>query len=522
MKLMAKKVENYENKIGRMIFTLILLCFSAFPENIAADLVIVNAKIHTMDKAVPQAEAIAISGNKIFAVGTNKKIRALVGANTKTIDAGGKLVLPGFNDAHVHFTGIGNQFSSIDLRDAKTPQEVVKRIKYYVQFLPKGRWILGGAWNHENWTPNALPSKELIDSETPDNPVFIYHSNARMVLANSLALKLAGIDKNRKYVKDGPIARNEKGEPTGILKDSAIIIVRNIIPQLPIKNWSEVAETASNYAASLGVTSVQDVHSDNLIEVYRELFRQGKLKTRIYDCLPLSDWKKLAQAGIRRANGDAMIRGGCLKHFSDGYYDEMPELYKDILAADKADLQVMMHAIGGSANDIVLTIFERVAKENGTKDRRFRVEHAHNFRPQDLRRFGASKTIASMQPHLFFGGEPYRTLLDTGATLAFGSDASITDFNPLYGIYAAVNHGISEGGSSISKQTISVEEAVRAYTVGSAYAEFQENVKGTLTVGKLADLVILSDDIFTMNRNDIGKTRVLTTIVDGRVVFESK
>lgn len=504
-------------KIFGLILSLLLFNFPIFPQTGTADLAIVNAKIRTMDEKKPQAEAIAISGGKISAVGANKEIRALIGAKTKVIDAGDKLVLPGFNDSHVHFTGIGNLFSSIDLREAKTPQEAVERIRHFAKFLPKGRWILGGGWNNENWTPNALPTKELIDAATPDNPVFIYHANPRTAWVNSLALKLAKIDQIKKFVKDGMIERDEKGEPTGILRDSAIISVRNVIPPLPSKNWSEVIETASSYAASLGVTSVQDVHSDELIEIYRELHRQGKLKTRIYDCSPLSAWRKLAQAGVKRASGDAFVRGGCLKHFSDGFYDQTPELFENISAADRADLQVMIHAIGGDANDIVLTIFERVAIENGAKDRRFRVEHAHNFRPQDLRRFGRSKTIASMQPHLFSGGEPYRSLLDANAFLAFGSDASITDFNPLYGIYAAV----ARGNPISSSQTISVKEAVRAYTVGSAYAEFQENAKGSLSVGKLADLVVLSDDIFTIKPENIRRTRVLTTIVDGRVVFES-
>ncbi len=501
--------------------------FPAFPQNKTADLVIINAKIRTMDKENPQAEAAAVTGNKISAVGTNRKIRALIGAKTKTIDAGGKLVLPGFNDSHVHFMGIGNQFFSIDLREAKTPQEIVERIKYYVKFLPKGSWILGGGWNHENWMPNELPTKKLIDAATPDHPVFIYHSNARMVLTNSLALKMAGVNKNTKDVEGGLIVRDEQGEPTGILKDKAINLVKASAPKNAIKDKLAAAETASNYAASLGVTSVQDMQSDNNTDIFRELARQGRLKTRIYDCLSLSEWQKLAQAGVKRANGTAMLRNGCLKHFSEGDSDSTPNLLKDILAADKADLQVMIHAIGNEANNEVLTIFERATKENGAKDRRFRIEHAHNVRQEDLRRFSNSKIIASMQPYLFFGGvwnnsEPYRTLLDSGAALAFGSDASITDFNPLYGIYAAVNHRTSGGKSDISDQTISVGEAVRAYTVGSAFAEFQEDVKGTISVGKLADLVVLSDDIFTINPAEIKKTKVLTTIVDGKIVYEDK
>lgn len=505
-------------KFFSLIFSFSVFCFPAFSQNKTADLVVLNAKIRTMDNKVPQAEAVAVSGNKISAVGTNRQIRAFIGSNTKTIDAKQRLIVPGFNDSHVHFTGIGNLFSTIDLRDAKTPREAIEKIEYFVRFLPKGRWILGGYWNNENWTPNELPTKELIDKAAPDNPVFIYHSNPKTALANSLALKLAGIDKNKKNIAGGEILRDRNGEPTGILKDKAIVFVSAVIPKFHNQNWSEVIETASNYAASLGVTSVQDVHSDNLIEIYRELDRKGKLKTRIYDCTRLSDLPKLAGAKIQKASGDAMVRNGCLKHFSDGDLDYLPELQKEILAADRSNLQIMIHAIGRNANEVVLTIFEKVLEQNGTKDRRFRIEHGHNFRPQDLKRFSASKTIASMQPHLFYGGEPYRDLLDSGAVLAFGSDASITDFNPLLGIYAAVNRGFS----GASNQAISVEEAVRAYTFGSAYAEFQENVKGTISVGKLADFVILSDDIFSINPNDIPKVKVLTTIMDGKIVYESK
>ena len=501
-----------------LIFSCLFFCFPVFSQNKTADLVVINAKIRTIDKQLPQAEAVAVNGNKISAVGTNRQIRALIGANTKTIDAKGQLVLPGFNDSHVHFTGIGNLFSTIDLRGARTPQEAVEKIEYFVRFLPKGRWILGGYWNNENWKPSDLPTKELIDTAAPDNPVFIYNANTKIALANSLTLKLAGIDKNKKGITGGEIVRDPRGEPTGILKDRAIVLVSSIVPKSHNKNWAEVIETASNYAASLGVTSVQDVHSDNLIEVYRKLEREGKLKTRVYDCTRLTDFKMLADAGIQKASGDAMVRTGCLKHFSEGDFDYLPTLTEQVLAADRANLQVMIHAIGRNANEIVLTVFEGVLKKNGAKDRRFRVEHAHNFRAEDLRRFGASKIIASMQPHLFYGGEPYRDLLDSNAVLAFGSDASITDFNPLLGVYAAVNRRFSGN----SAQAISVEDALRAYTYGSAYAEFQENTKGTITVGKLADLVILSDDIFSINPEKIAETKILTTIMDGRIVYESK
>lgn len=505
-------------KIAAFLLFVWLVSFNCFAQTSTVDLIIVNAKVKTLDKTLPTAEAIAIAKNKIVALGKTAKIRNLADSKTKILDAGGKLVLPGFNDSHVHFMGIGSIFSSMDLREAKSTQEIAEKIKFYTQFLPKNRWILGSGWNHENWESETIPNKELIDSITPDNPVFIYHSGGQMALANSLALKLAGVEKSKNYPANS-VMRDEKGELTGILKDSALNLVKTAVPKTHIQDWFELAETATNYAASLGITSVQDVHSDYLVDVYRKLLKQEKLKTRVYDCSYLLDWEKLVQSEIRRASGDSMIRSGCLKFFSEGDYDEIPKLYKTILAADKADLQVMMHAIGGEANDIVLIIYERIAKENGAKDRRFRIEHAYNFRPQDLRRFSASKTIALLQPHLFDGNEPYRKFLNTNAILAFGSDASITDFNPLYGIHAAVNSNFFENGI---KQKLSVEEAVRAYTIGSAYAEFQENVKGTISVGKLADLVILSDDIFTINPLQIKNTKVLTTIVDGKIVFESR
>ncbi len=499
-----------------------ILQIQSFSQIKSADVVIFNANIRTLDEKLPKAEAIAVSGNKIFAVGTNKQIRALIGEKTKAIDAAGKLVLPGFNDSHVHFLAIGNQFFTVDLKNAKTPQEAVEKIKFHVKFLPKGHWILGGFWDNEKWNPKALPSKELIDAATPENPVFLYNKNPNIALVNSLTLKLAGFDKKNKEIKNGIIERDENGEATGIIRGEAVRFMKAFTPNLSNKQESAAAETATNYAAFLGVTSVQDVHSDDNVEIFRALEKQGKFKTRVYDCEILPRWQKVVKQGIKHANGDAMFRRGCLKHFSDGDFEIIPELLQMMIPADKAGLQITIHAIGSNANQVVLDTFEQVAKFNGTRDRRFRIEHAHRMRSEDIKRFSATKTIASMQPHLFSGGvfnnsQPYRDLLASGVILAFGSDASITDFNPLLGIYAA-----NRGSSSENSQAISVEEAVRAYTIGSAYAEFQETVKGTLTVGKLADIIILSDDIFTIPTEKIRETKVLTTIVDGKIVYQNE
>ncbi len=532
-------------------------------QNIMADLVIVNANVRTMDDKMPKAQSIAVWQNKIIAVGTDAETKSFIGKNTRIIDAKGKLVLPGFNDSHVHFLDGGSGLSSVDLRDAKTPQEFVERIKNFAAKLPKGRWILNGNWDHENWTPNNLPTKEMIDAVTPDNPVFINRLDGHMSLANSAALKLAGVDKNTKEVEGGVIVRDGGGNPTGVLKDAAMNYVYKVIPAATFEQKLEAAEAATNYAASLGVTSVQDMSAGTDVGVYQELLRQGKLKTRIYAVSTLSDWQRWNNAGVRYAFGSEMLRVGGLKGFADGslgsttawFYqpylddpkstglasDEIPKMYENVSGADKAGLQIMIHAIGDRGNDEILKIYERVEKENGTKDRRFRIEHAQHLNADLIGRFASGKIIASMQPfHAIDDGRwawkrldekrlkgtyAFRSLLDNGAVLAFGTDWYVAPLNPMFGIYAATTRRTLDDknpGGWIPEQKIPVEETVKAYTAGSAFAEFQENVKGTISIGKLADFVILSDDIFTINPNDIRNTQVLTTVVDGKIIFEKK
>jgi predicted amidohydrolase YtcJ len=450
-------------------------------------------------------EAFAVSGNRISAIGTNKQINRSIGPSTRVIDAKGRLVLPGFNDSHVHFMAIGNTFSSLDLRDVKSAEEMLARIARYVTFLPKGRWILGGHFNDGNW---VLPNRSSIDAIAPDNPVFLYRSGAATAFANSLAFKLASLKDDAAEVD-----RNTAGEITGIVRGTALKKIASAVPANHITNWLEVAEAATNYAASLGVTSVQDMHSDDSRDTFRELERRGKLKTRVYDCIPLRDWKKLRETRLANEPG-SMVRDGCLKSFSDGDEESKAGLLREITAADKAGFQIMIHAIGNSANRSVLDVFEQAAKTNGPRDRRFRVEHAHNVLPADLPRFGRSAIIPSMQPFLFAGsdGSRFGSLLRQNAKVAFGSDASMVDLDPLRGIYAATSFG---------SESISVYEAVRAYTMGSAYAEFQEKEKGTIEPGKLADFVILSDDIFSVDRKRFQDVRIILTAVDGKVIYQT-
>lgn len=536
---------------------------NCFAFDLKADLIVINANVRTMDRSKPSAQAFAVLAGRIVAVGSNAEIKALAGPKTEQIDAGGKLVLPGFNDAHVHFLDGGAGLSSVDLRDAQTPAEFVRRIKEFAAKLPKGRWILNGNWDHENWTPNDLPTAAMIDAVTPDNPVFINRLDGHMALANSLAMNLAGVDKNTKDVPGGEIVRDRDGNPTGIFKDESMNYFYRAIPDFPYAERSEYLTNASNYAASLGVTSVQDMSAGRDIGVLQDLARAGKLKTRVYAVSPLADWERWNKTGVGYAFGDPLLRVGGLKGFADGslgsttawfyepYLDkpdskglaveDPSKIYEHVVAADKAGLHVMIHAIGDRANDEILKIYERVAKENGERDRRFRIEHAQHLNEGLIKRFAADHVIASMQPtHAIDDGRwawkrldqkrlngtyAFRSLLDAGARLAFGTDWYVAPLDPMLGIYAAVTRRTLDDKNPngwIPEQKITVEEAVRAYTEGSAYAEFQENEKGTIAVGKLADFVILSDDIFKIDPVKIRDVKVVRTVMNAKTVYVSK
>ncbi|HXF43616.1 MAG TPA: amidohydrolase [Pyrinomonadaceae bacterium] len=559
---MAKKI------IAAICFTSIFfLIFSPIRANaqvVEADLIIHNAKVWTGVKQSPIAEAIAVLGDRIVFVGSSAEALKLAGKNTAVIDAGRKLVVPGFNDSHVHFMESGYQLTSVDLRDAKSPEEFVSRIKAFAEKLPKGRWILGGQWDHENWTPNNLPTAAMIDAVTPDNPVWINRLDGHMALANSLAMRLAGVTPQIKDVPGGEIVRDSRGNPTGIFKDAAMSYIEKVIPEPSVEEKLEAAAAMSEYAASLGVTSVQDMSAGTDIYIYQMLNQSGRLKTRIYGCSPLGDYKRWSKTGVRAAFGNSMIRVGCLKGFADGslgsttawffepYLDApntsgLPRaevtsgMSDDVLEADKAGLQINIHAIGDKANATILDFFEAAEKKNGARDHRFRIEHAQHLRMQDIPRFGKLGVIASMQPfHVIDDGRwafkrldarrlagtyAFRSLLDSGAVLAFGSDSPVAPINPLLGIYAAVTRRTLDNKNPdgwVPEQKISVEEALRAFTWGSAYAEFQEKEKGTIEKGKLADFVMLSDDILTMDKTKIRDARVLMTVVGGKVVFVMK
>jgi predicted amidohydrolase YtcJ len=518
-----------------------------------------------MDGNHPEAQAVAIIANRIAAVGNTDEIRSLAGPQTRSIDLGGRLLLPGFNDAHVHFLSGGFQLSGVDLRDANTREEFSERIHRFAKTVPPGRWITGGDWDHERWPGAPLPTREWIDAATTNTPVFVSRLDGHMALANSLALKLAGVTRQSESPAGGLIVRDPKsGEPTGLLKDAAMSLVSRAIPDATFEGKLAAARAATAHAAHLGVTSVQDMSAGADVGVYQTLLERGELKTRIYAIAPLPKWERLAATGLRAPFGNDWLRLGGLKGFSDGSlgsttalffepYNDAPEtrglpgdemfpegaMRKRVLEADRAGLQVIIHAIGDRANDQILSIFESALATNGPRDRRFRIEHAQHLRAQDIPRFARAGVIASMQPYhaaddgrwadkrigpeRVKGTYAFRSLLDSGARLAFGSDWTVAPLDPLQGLAAAVTRRTLDGkhpGGWVPEQKISVEEAVRAYTLGSASAEFAEAVKGSIIPGKLADLVVLSDDIFKIDATAIEHVQVQMTVVDGRIVWE--
>ena len=552
----------------QLFLLLITLAFSAqVLAQAPADLVLVNGKIWTVNDKQAEVEAVAVLGNRIAAIGSTEEIRKWVGANTKVIDLQGKRVTPGFNDSHVHFLDGGMGLASVQLRDARTPEEFRDRIRDFAAKLPKGRWILNGNWDHENWTPPALPTRRLIDAVTPDNPVFINRLDGHMCLANSLALKLAGVTRETPDPPGGTIVRDAGGEPTGVLKDAAMNYVYKVIPSPSEEVMAEAIRAALAYAAENGVTSVQDMSaSPEVFGVYQKLLANGELTVRDYGHQPLSEWGRLARVGVRAWFGNDKLKIGGLKGFADGSLgsttalffepyldapktsglpsDEMfPEgkMLNNILDADRAGLQVAVHAIGDKANKTILDVFAEVVKRNGARDRRLRIEHAQHLRPDEIKRFGPERVIASMQPYHAIddgrwaenrigpnrakGTYAFRSLLDAGATLAFGSDWFVAPMEPLMGIYAAVTRRTLDGKRPqgwVPEQKITVAEAVRAFTMGSAYASGDEKVKGSIEVGKLADLVVLSADIFKIDPVEIEKAKVVMTIFDGKALYQRK
>jgi len=544
-------------------FLLMALMQSIQDPSRIADIVFINGKIWTVDESNPEAQAVAVADGKILFVGSNERAKGFVGPQTEIVDLKGRLMLPGFIDNHTHFISGGFQLQSVDLRYAKDEKEFASIIKERAEKFPS-RWITGGDWDHDRWPGGHLPTKELIDPYTPNTPVFVNRYDGHMALANSYVLKLAGVTKDTPDPPGGAIVRDPKtGEPTGILKDEAQGYVYRIMPGPSEQEMLEAARLALREAARFGITSIQDISAPEHLRVYQILRSRGELTARFYCRLPISHWENLANIGVRVPFGDEWVRIGSLKAFADGSLGSSTALFFDpftsdpstrglpsdilldgrlkkwALAADKAGLQLSIHAIGDSANSLILDLFETIVRENPPWDRRFRIEHAQHVHPKDFVRFSRFHVIASVQPyHAIDDGRwaegrigherckttyAFRTFLDHGVRMCFGSDWTVAPLNPLLGIYAAVTRRTLDGKNPdgwFPEQKISVKEAIACYTIHNAYAAFEENMKGSITAGKLADLVVLSRDILTIDPTQLEGVEVELTIVGGRLIYQ--
>ena len=551
-------------KLTIYFLSLVIGVYASAQPKPSATLIVTNSTVYTVDKQQPKAEAVAMIGDRIVAVGSRTDIDLWRGPKTKVIDAGGKLLLPGFNDAHLHFIQGGAQLEQVQLTDAATPEEFAKRIAVQVKKTAKGEWILGGRWDETKWPKPELPTKELVDPVTSDIPMFVERYDGHEALANSAAMKSAGIDAKTPDVPGGVILRDASGNPTGVFKDAAMTLIYKAIPPMTHEQRLRAARGALKHAASLGVTSVQHMNPDFPdVAAYSELAEKGELTARIYAVPMETDWRDQAKVGIRHAWGSSYLRLGAVKGYADGSLgsrtaymfepfsddpgnrgllsDEMhpPSAMRDrLMQADAAGLQLRVHAIGDRAISMMLDIFADIEKEHGYHDQRFAIEHAQHMAQKDFERFAKLHVIASMQPyHAIDDGRwaearlgherarysyAWRSFLDHGITLAFGTDWPVAPLDPMVGLYAAVTRATLDGknpGGWIPEEKVTLPEAIEAYTMGAAFAEFQDSEKGSITPGKFADMVIVSDNIFDLKPEAIRNVKVKTTIVGGKVVY---
>ena len=551
------------------IIIMMISCSNNIKEK--ADLVIINGKVLTIDKDNPMAEAIAVKGGKIIAVGTTRKISAIIAkGSTEVINARGRLVIPGFNDAHVHFGPLDPDF--IELRYTTDPSVITEKVREQVKKSEPGQIIMGGHWVHELFIDKKWPSRELIDKVSPENPVLLERADGHSVLVNTYVLKMSGITRETKDPFGGEIQREPvTGEPTGILKDAAMALIKTGNAKITRSPEEEKGRTWQGYllamkeARELGVTSIQNAGGADFTS-YDRLRQEGLLTFRIdigasltSDSAVLNRYKEQEKKYPKDGN---WIRFGYLKAFADGsigsstalmfdpYSDDTAnsglamwpydKLEKMILTADKMGFQIGVHAIGDKANNWILNAFEQAVIVNGKRDSRHRDEHTQTVQLSDIPRFAQLGVIPSMQPthcisdKLFYekrvgyerckGTYAWRSLLNEGAMLAFGTDYQVEPLNPMEGLYAAVARKDrlgEEGDGWFPEQKLTMEEAIKYYTLGSAYAQFMEDRKGMIRPGYLADIVITDRDLLTIPEDQIMKTKIDYTIVGGRIVYNS-
>src|SRR6266436_2568691 len=524
-----------------------------------------HGRIYTNDPEHPWADAMAIRDGKILCVGKIDYILLECGGNdpsAETIQLKGKFVMPGFNDAHVHLGAAGAAMLSLRLNGVTSIEELQKRLADAVAQHKAGEWITGSGWDHTLWADKKFPNKQELDAVAPKNPVFLVHVSGHVAVANSLALVHGEIRKDTPNPPGGMIERDADGSATGMLEeDSAMSLVSARIPDLKIDQRRRAIQMALADAAKNGVTSAQDFSDWADFLVYVQLKEEGKLTLRITEWLPFL--QPMDQLQTMRAQGgttDPWLKTGALKAFADGalgsrtaamlapYSDDPttsgiltndPEKLRVMaIERDKAGFQLNFHAIGDRANRVALDVFEAVLKANGPRDRRDRIEHAQVVEPMDFVRFGQLKVIASMQPshqttdmrwaedrigpQRIKGAYAWSTMLKNGVRLAFGSDYSVEVISPFRGLYACVTRERPDGGPKNGwepQEKISLEDCIRAYTSGSAYAEFEDGKKGELKPGEYADYIVLSNDLTKVPPAQFTKTRVLRAVIGGRTVY---
>jgi hypothetical protein len=539
-----------------------------------ADLILRNARIYTSNPRQPWAEALAIRGNRIVAVGAESDIARLRGRHTQVIDVGGRMAMPGIIDSHIHFLSGSQSLDQIYLDDADTAAEIQRRVKEYSDAHPARKWLLGRGWVYSAFRPSGLPTKDILDRIIADRPVVLENYDGHSIWVNSKALELAGITRETPDPREGEIVVGTivrdpaTGEATGVLKEQAVELVNRVLPKPSREQNLAALRAGMRRANQHGITSVLNATGDeDEIELYAELHRRGQLTVRTTTALGLEP--KLPSAILaryeeaRRRFRGPWVRAGVIKAFADGVIEShtaaMLEPYSDdpstsgstnytpeqfeglIRELDRRGFQVLTHAIGDRAIRMVLDAYEKSAVANGPRDRRFRIEHIESVSPADIPRFGKLGVIAGMQPYHAYP-EPnlegiwarnvgmrrlpysfaWHDISAGGARLAFGSDWPVVSLDPFIGMQNAVTRQRSDGnppGGWMGRQRVTLEQALAAYTRDAAYAQFEEKIKGSLEPGKLADVIVLSQDLFQIDPLAISKTTVLLTIVDGKIVW---
>jgi predicted amidohydrolase YtcJ len=553
---------------------IISLCASlqaANPTANSADTIVLNARIYTVNSQQPWAEALAIGGEKILAVGTKNEIGKYRGASTRIIDAQGHLVLPGFVDCHIHFMDGSIGLTRVDLNDAKKVAEIQRRVKNYAESHPQEPWITGMGWTYPTFGPSALPNKKILDDVVPNRPVYLVAFDGHSSWANSKALQMAGITRETPDPPNGKIVRDENGEATGALKESAGDLIARVMPKPSREERLAALRLGIHEANKVGLTRVHSAGQDfEWLDLYDELRRSGQMTLRFYIAYFLDPpeltpdvIEKIEQA--RHTYQDDWISGGVVKTMLDGvveahtaamlapYSDDPsqtgklfwdPAKYTQAIAElDRRGLQIFTHAIGDKAVRLALDAYQNAAETNHTNDARPRIEHIETISAQDIPRFGKQGVIASFQPlHAYpdddtlniwarnVGPERaqrawvWHSIETTGGRLAFGSDWPVVTLNPWPGVQNALTRQTTDGnppGGFVPSERISLEDTIKAYTLAAAFAGRREKTEGSLEPGKLADLIVLSQDLFKIKPSDIAKIEVLLTIVGGKAVYYS-